>query len=147
MYDKLGDLLNETLDKGFVQFVEVEGEDKKTTYDDSFESKKVKDDESSCNSDSSIKDEEFSININLKKSQSSKKIIYKKITPEIERAFHLLDISFSANLDDARKAYKDKIKYFHPDKYEDNAVLKKVATDKTRQVVDAYNIVVKFISS
>ena len=40
----------------------------------------------------------------------------KKITPEIERACRLLDITTSANSNDVKKAYKEKLKYFHPDK-------------------------------
>ena len=67
----------------------------------------------------------------------------KKITPEVERACRLLDITASANQDDVKKAYKEKLKYFHPDKYDKNPVLKKVATNKTRMIVEAYELLMK----
>lgn len=147
MYDKLGDLLNETLDKGFVQFVKFEKEELNSKVSDSEKKEDVN--ENSCSSENN-EDKNFTSSFASQFKKSKKKsvaTIYKKITPEVERAFHLLDIGFSANLEDAKKAYKDKLKYYHPDKYDGNAVLKKIATDKTRQVVEAYDIVVKFISS
>ena len=67
----------------------------------------------------------------------------KKITPEIERACRLLDITTSANSNDVKKAYKEKLKYFHPDKYDKNPVLKKVATNNTRMIVEAYELLIK----
>ena len=47
--------------------------------------------------------------------------------------------------EDLKKAYKDKLKYYHPDRHADNETLQKIATDKTRQVVEAYNLIVKFL--
>lgn len=80
-------------------------------------------------------------------SSTRKRVIYKHITPEISKAFRLLDITPSANLEDLKKAYKEKIKYYHPDKFQNNPVMEKVATDKTRQVVEAYALLVDFISN
>ncbi|MBQ2081594.1 MAG: DnaJ domain-containing protein, partial [Treponema sp.] len=57
----------------------------------------------------------------------------------------LLGIETSATPDDVKKAYKEKIKYYHPDKYNDNPVLQKVATDKTRQVVESYKLLCDFL--
>ncbi|MBP5175626.1 MAG: DnaJ domain-containing protein [Treponema sp.] len=74
-----------------------------------------------------------------------KNFIYKKLTPELERAYRLLGIETSANADDVKKAYKEKIKYYHPDKYNENPVLQKVATDKTRQIVEAYKQLCEFL--
>ena len=42
-----------------------------------------------------------------------------------------------------KKVYKEKLKYFHPDKYDKNPVLKKVATNKTRMIVEAYELLMK----
>lgn len=72
--------------------------------------------------------------------------VYKKLTEEIERCYRLLDIGVSASLDDVKAAYKAKLKYYHPDRHAGNEVLSKVATDKTRQVVEAYKKITGFLS-
>ena len=59
------------------------------------------------------------------------------------RALRLLDLTDSATLEDVKRAYKEKLKYFHPDKYDKNEVLKTVATKKTRMIVDAYELLCK----
>ena len=69
----------------------------------------------------------------------------KKITPELARAYRLLGITFSATTEDVKKAYKEKIKYYHPDRHTVNAVMQKIATDKTRQVVEAFTLIMKFL--
>lgn len=134
MYDRLGDLLNETLEAGEVKFIRI---DKNGTISEAG-AQEIKED----NDDHSKKEEKVSSS-----NHSSKKeyVIYKKITPEIERCYRLLDVSISANLDDIKKAYKEKIKYYHPDRHADNPILLKVSTDKTRQIVEAYKVLVEFI--
>lgn len=140
MYDRLGDLLNETLKSGQVKFK------KKTEHNKKEIPKKEK-----------AAEESFSRNIHKNKDKAGQKksaefkgtenIPLKKITPEIERAFRLLDITASANSSDVKKAYKEKLKYFHPDKYDKNPVLKKIATNKTRMIVEAYNLLMKSFQS
>ena len=53
--------------------------------------------------------------------------------------------TFSATTEDVKKAYKEKIKYYHPDRHTVNAVMQKIATDKTRQVVEAFTLIMKFL--
>lgn len=137
MYDKLGDLLNETLKSGQVKF-----------------KKKIKYPQKEIPHEEKKSEENFSkenVSKNKTKTEQKKqaeplnnKVSYlKKITPEIERACRLLDITTSANSNDVKKAYKEKLKYFHPDKYDKNPVLKKVATNKTRMIVEAYELLIK----
>lgn len=137
MYDKLGDLLNETLKSGQVKF-----------------KKKIKYPQKEIPHEEKKSEENFSnenVSKNKTKAEQKKqaeplnnKVSYlKKITPEIERACRLLDITTSANSNDVKKAYKEKLKYFHPDKYDKNPVLKKVATNKTRMIVEAYELLIK----
>lgn len=137
MYDKLGDLLNETLKSGQVKF-----------------KKKIKYPQKEIPHEEKKSEENFSkenVSKNKTKTEQKKqaeplnnKVSYlKKITPEIERACRLLDITTSANSNDVKKAYKEKLKYFHPDKYDKNPVLKKVATNKTRMIVEAYELLMK----
>lgn len=174
-YDKLGDLLSETLEAGHVQFVKVE----RPPVEE--ETPPFKKEGTSTNAESGTHDSErstfssqngassasnssaqnasfrsnFSSNSNSSAQNSSsqntsspkKNYVYKKITPEIQRAYRLLGISISANLEDLKKAYKEKIKYYHPDKYQNNPVLAKVAGDKTHQVIQAYNLLLDFIGN
>ncbi len=122
MYDKLGDLLNETLEAGAVKFIRIEKEEPQPEPE---------------------KQEEKP----PKEQKKDKRVIYKKLNPELEREYRLLDITVSATVDDVKKAYKEKLKYFHPDRYADNAVLEKVATNKTREIVKAYNDILEFLQA
>ena len=62
------------------------------------------------------------------------------LSPEEERACRLLGVSAASSAADIRKAYKEKLKYYHPDRYAGNPVLSKIATDKTREIVAAYTL-------
>ncbi len=194
-YDRLGDLLSETLEAGQVNFIRLEreelagegGEKNSSTNGNSSSTKGGTSSADGANSSveetvsstkvpmsstdrtssstnraySYAKEEASSTNratsstnrttSSTKNSTSTsftrKRVIYKHITPEISKAFRLLDITPSANLEDLKKAYKEKIKYYHPDKFQNNPVMEKVATDKTRQVVEAYALLIDFIST
>lgn len=177
MYDRLGELLNETLEAGEVKFVKVEVEEKKPENPqnessaadnkddmdrrDNLEEKLQKSDAHSEQKEKQRKnarpeyhrpentgtiyhaeDLEGSADTREYKPRS---FIYKKITPELEKAYRLLDMPFDSTMDDLKKAYKEKLKYYHPDRHTDNETLQKIATDKTRQVVESYNMIVKFL--
>lgn len=131
MYDRLGDLLSETLEAGEVKFIKVEV-------------KKVEEETQRLNVEGKEK-ERPKKNSSKAKPKAHNVFIYKTITPELERAYRLLDISFQSSLEEIKKSYKEKLKYYHPDRYEDNEVLKKVATDKTRQIVAAYKMINDFL--
>ena len=179
MYDKLGELLSETLEAGEIKFVRVERPQKKQpeSREDSEDTKnadaaygaegaessweksqEAKSDSSAGKSSSQSNDyqqKEGGAQNRRRSSGSSgpkKKPVannsyfYKKITPELERAYRLLDINFQSSLDDAKKAYKEKLKYYHPDRYAGNEVLTKVATDKTRQIVESFNMISEFLT-
>ena len=166
MYDRLGKLLSETLEAGAVKFVKIEREPvqaepkEKPQEETPPESEKKSTEEEKAFTGTAYGRKEPEYRKPLQggtvyhvgsdggvgeKTYTPKPFIYKKVTPEIERAYRLLGIETSATPDDVKKAYKEKIKYYHPDKYNDNAVLQKVATDKTRQVVEAYKLISDFL--
>ncbi|MBP5577842.1 MAG: J domain-containing protein [Treponema sp.] len=180
MYDKLGELLSETLEAGEIKFVRVErpqrNQPESTKDAESTESAKAtKDAEADSGAygreNSEEKTQEAKADSSAGKTTSQQKgsgtqnrrrstsssgpkkkpvannsYFYKKITPELERAYRLLDINFQSSLDDAKKAYKEKLKYYHPDRYAGNEVLTKVATDKTRQIVESFNMISEFLT-
>ena len=177
MYDKLGELLSETLEAGEIKFVRVErpqrvqpesseeAKDAKPSEEaesSANKSQEAKPDSSAGQSSSQQKDGAENVSQKgsgaqyrrrssaysgtKKKPVANNSYFYKKITPELERAYRLLDINFQSSLDDAKKAYKEKLKYYHPDRYAGNEVLTKVATDKTRQIVESFNMISEFLT-
>ncbi len=145
LYDRLGDLLSETLQSGHVNFIRLEEESDSDSPKESEKPNKEKSQSSFTKEDDPKNN--FNFESSTKSQKKEKKVIYKKITPEISQAYRLLDITPSASLDDLKKAYKEKIKYYHPDKYQNNPIMAKVATDKTRQVVEAFNLLSDFINN
>lgn len=147
MYDRLGDLLSKTLETGFVKTAAP--------------GKKVKDGARKKNTEQKLRSaaeqnqtatrRENTANRreNTATHENRQSFVYhsavKKITPELARAYRLLGITFSATTEDVKKAYKEKIKYYHPDRHTVNAVMQKIATDKTRQVVEAFTLIMKFL--
>ncbi|MCR5606401.1 MAG: hypothetical protein K6F69_06275, partial [Treponema sp.] len=63
------------------------------------------------------------------------------------------DIDFSdkeelnAFIEKLKKAYKERLIYFHPDTKCKNPLVQKVATEKTRQIIDSYERISSWISS
>lgn len=163
MYEKLGELLSESLEKGeILQFTEEDKftEEKFSIYENNILEKNInlseqqKTENRNADSKDNIDEASEKLRQNLKKKEkrtsglkNGKGIVYKKLSPELERAFRTLDISVSADIEDVKKAYKEKLKYFHPDRHQDNEILQKVATNKTRQIVEAYNLLMNYFEN
>lgn len=76
---------------------------------------------------------------------SYRRVIYRRITPELEKAFALLGLENTTDKDAVKKAYKEKLLSYHPDRYAGKDVMEKVANDKTREVVAAYRLIMETI--
>lgn len=159
MYDRLGDLLSKTLETGFVNTVAPgkkvkDGARKKNTQQkpgSAAEQNQTTTRENRTANRENRTEREHTANRreNTATRENRQSFVYhsavKKITPELARAYRLLGITFSATTEDVKKAYKEKIKYYHPDRHTVNAVMQKIATDKTRQVVEAFTLIMKFL--
>ncbi|MBR6081056.1 MAG: J domain-containing protein [Treponema sp.] len=174
IYDRLGDLLKETLDAGSVKFVRVEipeteggsqnksGTQEKERENESAEKKpnerkKGFEDPADFVLKNERPREEYQTQQTGTVYHSSdagkfsqreyipKSFVYKKLTPEVENAYRILDIPTSSTADEIKKAYKEKIKNFHPDRYDGNEALTNLATDRTRQIVEAYKMISNFL--
>jgi len=170
MYDRLGDLLSKTLETGFVKTAAPgkkvkDGARKKFTEQKprsaSEQTKTAARENRTANREKRTEREHTATrreNTATRRENSTREntahenkqsFVYhsavKKITPELARAYRLLGITFSATTEDVKKAYKEKIKYYHPDRHTVNAVMQKIATDKTRQVVEAFTLIMKFL--
>lgn len=180
-YDKLGDLLNETLRAGEVQFVRVEKpeEDKEMPKRSPLGKVSIHEGEEGSAEAAAQKTAEDIIG-RIKKERAERlraqeeeyrtsqtatgriyhtqegytaeryaprNFAYKKRTPQIEQAYRLLGLAPTATAEDVKRAYKEKLMYYHPDHYADNPVLQKVAGTKTQQVVEAYRLLSEFLAN
>lgn len=168
MYDRLGDLLSKTLETGFVKTAAPskkvkDGARKKNTEQKlrsaAEQNQTATHRENTANrrentatrreNTANRRENTATHRENTATHENRQSFVYhsavKKITPELARAYRLLGITFSATTEDVKKAYKEKIKYYHPDRHTVNAVMQKIATDKTRQVVEAFTLIMKFL--
>lgn len=169
MYDRLGDLLSKTLETGFVKTAapgkKVKDGARKKNTEQKLRSA-AEQNQTATHRENTAKRRENTAtrreNTSTRRENTANRrentathrenrqsFVYhsavKKITPELARAYRLLGITFSATTEDVKKAYKEKIKYYHPDRHTVNAVMQKIATDKTRQVVEAFTLIMKFL--
>ena len=160
MYDRLGDLLSKTLETGFVKTAAPskkvkDGARKKNTEQklrsaaEQNQTATRRENTANRRENTANRRENTATHENTSTHENRQSFVYhsavKKITPELARAYRLLGITFSATTEDVKKAYKEKIKYYHPDRHTVNAVMQKIATDKTRQVVEAFTLIMKFL--
>lgn len=160
MYDRLGDLLSKTLETGFVKTAAPgkkvkDGARKKNTEQklrsaaEQNHTATHRENTANRRENTATHRENTATHENTSTHENRQSFVYhsavKKITPELARAYRLLGITFSATTEDVKKAYKEKIKYYHPDRHTVNAVMQKIATDKTRQVVEAFTLIMKFL--
>ena len=120
MFDKLGDLLSEALEKGelpksgeFSQAENIEG---------------------------IFSDFNF---IQRKRNQPSpppQNSVKKTIPKEVKSAFAFIGLSEEADYESAKKIYREKLMYYHPDRRNDNPVLQKVAKEKTAMLLKNWKI-------
>ncbi|WP_407426692.1 hypothetical protein [Treponema sp.] len=116
MFDKLGDLLSEALEKG--ELPESKGQ-----FSDFFEEP-----------DSKIT------------SSPSQPYQQKSLPADIKNAFSFIGISEEADFNNAKKIYREKLMYYHPDRRNENPVLQKVAKEKTEQLLREWEKVEKWYS-
>ena len=172
MYDRLGDLLSETLDAGKVKFVKVEksyvpprDEEVSDKASEFFKPQNESDPVSfKANRESEKNASEQKVKQRAEKEKAEKSsyetygeyaakkesaTIYKNyeyvsVPPEVEKALALFSLNINSNHDELKKAYKEKLKAFHPDMHSGTAAGKRIAEEKTRQVVEAYRVLVSF---
>lgn len=162
MYDRLGDLLSKTLETGFVKTAapskKVKDGARKKNTEQKLRSAAEQNQTATHRENTANRRENTATRrentANRRENtathrENRQSFVYhsavKKITPELARAYRLLGITFSATTEYVKKAYKEKIKYYHPDRHTVNAVMQKIATDKTRQVVEAFTLIMKFL--
>ena len=142
MYDRLGDMLSDALESGNF-FAEEKNQKEKTQEEKSrkeAETSQSPDREKSANQSH---DREESAG-QTKKTEKIPGRRPKKLSPAEQSALKTLGLNENASLEEAKKAYREKLKYYHPDRHGDNPVLQKVAREKTRLVLESWEILSSF---
>lgn len=126
MYDKLGDLLNAALDSGFIL-----GEKKRGFSPNNEEQSKILDEKSE-----KPKEESF-----------QKENDVAPIPENVRKAFSKIQIPPESDFESAKKIYREKLKFYHPDRRNDNPVLQKVAKEKTEQLLSSWKIIENYFKN
>jgi curved DNA-binding protein CbpA len=66
---------------------------------------------------------------------------------DLKRCFELLELDPHASPEEAKRAYKDIVNVWHPDRFSNNIRLKEKAEKKIKEVNAAYDTVQSFLSS
>lgn len=64
---------------------------------------------------------------------------------EIRQAYAALELPLGSDRAEAKKAYRDMLKRYHPDKHHGNAERSKTATELTRRVREQYEVLDAFL--
>lgn len=133
MFDKLGDLLSEALEKGELPKQEAsksgnepQNERIETTFSD-FDFLRRKKPDFSQKSPAAP--------------QGQKAVRAKKIPAPVKSAMDFISIPETASFEEAKKLYREKLMYYHPDRRNDNPVLQKVAKEKTARLLKEWEII------
>ena len=121
MYDKLGDLLHAALDSGFIL------REKKHNF-------------SANQKENSKENSKETFDENHKKEKSD-------IPENVKTAFSKLQIPKESDFKSAKKIFREKLKFYHPDRRNDNPVLQKVAKEKTEQLLICWEIIETYFKS
>jgi DnaJ-class molecular chaperone len=62
----------------------------------------------------------------------------------ITKSYKTLDLKTGASIDDVRKAYKDMVRVWHPDRFAGNMRLRAKANEKLKEINLAYSEIQKF---
>ena len=151
MYDKLGDLLSEALrtgelpetskDSPEVQFFYIPKEEKKNPEKNENASPKKEASRTSEN-----KKNQTGIRIPREKIRTPAPIT-KIISEEVKTALSFVGIPENAGFDEAKKIYREKLMYYHPDRRNDNPVLQKVAKEKTARLLKEWAVIENWFSN
>ena len=66
---------------------------------------------------------------------------------DIRRCFEILELDRDVTIDEVKRAYKDLVNIWHPDRFSNNPRLRQKAEDKLKEINEAYETVKSFLSS
>ena len=129
MFDKLGDLLSEVLETGELPKNKADSPDFFQNQEESPQEEKA-----------SQKPNSTFTQIHTESSKPKVRII----PALVKSALDFIGISEEADFDSAKKIYREKLMYYHPDRRNSNPVLQKVAKEKTERLLKEWKTVEKW---
>ena len=144
MYDKLGDLLSQTLENGHIPFVKVPKEEKQAQEEIPKQKENHTEKESSphCEEKKENVSDDFA---SFRKKKRRTYTIYRSVPPQIASCYALLNIPYDADKKQVKAAYKQLLKDLHPDRHSASSAELSAATERTQQVVEAYKQILQFL--
>ena len=130
MFDKLGDLLSEVLETGELPENKADSPDFFSREEESPQKEE--------------RAEEKTGGQSSKSNPAFSKTKVQAIPDTVKSAFDFIGISEEADFDSAKKIYREKLMYYHPDRRNSNPVLQKVAKEKTERLLREWKTVEKW---
>lgn len=139
MFDKLGDLLSDALEKG--EIPKYNSESGNDSQSESIEG-------TFSDFDFITRHKKHEDSHSEKKAAPEKPVTPRiiKIPAEVKEAMTFIGIPEDASFETAKKIYREKLMYYHPDRRNDNPVLQKVAKEKTARLLKEWEIIEKWYS-
>ena len=136
MYDKLGDLLSEQLDSG-VLFSAAQAENVSPRAEEPSGG--------SARAEHSRRPQKIRIDLSAfgaeKRTRTGEILRFPQIPESVMRAFDFLKIPGGATYEEAKRAYRESLMHFHPDKWSGNFVLQKMAKEKTEMILSSWRVI------
>ena len=160
MYDRLGDMLHDVLESGTIPVrpattvgsQTAEGaaasteNDKHTAFSDGRNTQSAKIPPRQDDASGSHRSDAGQPNQYVPHKKRRQPVVYPVLPANVRDALAFFGLDETASRDDARKAYHEKLKYYHPDRHGGNPVLQKIAREKTRSVIAAWETLERFFS-
>lgn len=123
LYDKLGELLNESIKRGFIQ-------KEKPNFPEKSE-KKTENAKTKPKNDNFIPKNDFSA-IKIKHKPSDEKLMH---------ALKILCADENDSFEAIQKKYRNLLKKYHPDSIPDFPIMQKTAKTKTNQIIESFEYI------
>ncbi|MDE5614475.1 MAG: J domain-containing protein [Treponemataceae bacterium] len=160
MYDRLGDMLHDVLESGTIPVrpattvgsQTAEGtaasteNDRNSAFADEKNTQSAKIPPRQDDVSGSHRSDAGQPNQHVPHKKRRQPVVFPIVPADVRNALAFFGLDETASRDDARKAYHEKLKYYHPDRHGGNPVLQKVAREKTRSVIAAWQTLERFFS-
>lgn len=139
MFDKLGDLLSEALEKG--ELPESENKPQHESVEATFSDFNFTSPKKEYNSRVHEQTDSVYNKSNRTEPVSENHQVLRKLPENIRKAFAFINIPETADFNEAKKLYREKLMYYHPDRRNDNPVLQKIAKEKTARLLMEWELI------
>jgi curved DNA-binding protein CbpA len=69
-----------------------------------------------------------------------------KIMYDIDKCYEILGVNVGASIEEVKQSYRDLVKIWHPDRFDNDPRLQKKASEKLKEINRAYNDICSYIN-